>query len=265
MKIDLDISDVEFLPTISDENNSDSDSEIENEIDNNVSNRNVASSIESMFVSKNQMAWSATPFPQPIGSSAYNIMTTHPGVTRFAVSRCFDILSSLTLFFPTTIEKLIIENTNKYGRNKFHDKWKDIDEVTLHAFWYTGDISKKRPTFLRQLALALADEYMKRRLGTPRLQPSADLLTDIRSTSALSMASSSSILSRSNSPFTFRSNSASRSRTPAQTGRKRGHYSCCNSKTDIKCTLCDKFVCKKNRDMICLACIDRNFQPINKN
>lgn len=67
---DSDFSDVEFIVESFDKNSYDSDWETENEIDNNESNRNVASSIDPMFISKNRMAWRATPFPKPIESAA---------------------------------------------------------------------------------------------------------------------------------------------------------------------------------------------------
>ncbi|XP_049316471.1 piggyBac transposable element-derived protein 4-like isoform X1 [Bactrocera dorsalis] len=88
-------------------------------------------SVDSLFIAKNKMVWSATPLPQHIGSAIENIISTQPGPTRFAVSRCHDIVSAFLLFFPPPIEKIVIENTNKYDRVKFDDKWGDIDDDIL--------------------------------------------------------------------------------------------------------------------------------------
>lgn len=79
------------------------------------------------------MVSSDTSFPQPIRTAAKNIISAQPGPTRFAVSRCSDMMSAFLCFFPPPIER-IIENTNRYGRVKFSDKLTDIDEDTLRAY-----------------------------------------------------------------------------------------------------------------------------------
>lgn len=122
-----DISDLE-TDIISD-NNESSSSDTESE-----TNFLEDSFDDPQFISKNQMVWSATPLAQPIRTASENIIATKPGPTRYAVSRCEDILSSFTLFFPPALEKIIVENTNKYGRIKFANKWEDIDEDTLRAY-----------------------------------------------------------------------------------------------------------------------------------
>lgn len=126
---DSDISDIDYNA----ENSEESDSETESEPD---SGQDVtaASSVDPLFIAKNKMEWSATPLPQPIRTVAENIMSKRPGPTLFAVSRCCNIKSAFLLFFPPTIEKIIIENTNKYGRVKFSNKWRDMDEATLRAY-----------------------------------------------------------------------------------------------------------------------------------
>lgn len=93
-----------------------------------------ASSVDRLFIAKNNMEWSATPLPQSIRTVAENIITTQAGPTRFAVSRCDDMLSAFLLFFPPPIERIVIENTNKHGRIKFGAKWTDIDEDALRAY-----------------------------------------------------------------------------------------------------------------------------------
>lgn len=111
------------------ENTESSDSETDSEED-----VAAASTVDPLFIAKNKMQWSAVPLPCSIGTRSENIISIQPGPTRFAVSRCQDILSSFLLFFPPPLEKIIIENTNMYGRVKFEGKWKDIDEATLRAY-----------------------------------------------------------------------------------------------------------------------------------
>lgn len=105
------------------------------------------------------------------------------------------------------------------GRKKY---WKKTHNLT-HGF---------QLSFLKDIYLIMLLPIEKKeqlfQTNYEWLQSSADILTSIRSSSALSMASS-------NSPFTVRSNSANRSPTPTQTGRMRGYCTCCNSKTDMKC------------------------------
>lgn len=121
---DISDSDIECVS----ENDDISDFETESEPD-------VASiSADPLFIAKNQMVWSANPLQQPIGTSAQNIISVKPGPTRFATSRCNDILSAFLCFLPPSIERIIVENTNIYGKVKFDDKWTDIDEDTFRAY-----------------------------------------------------------------------------------------------------------------------------------
>lgn len=92
------------------------------------------STVDPLYTAKNKLQWSSTPLPCSIGSRSENIISARPGPTRFAISRCDDMLSSFLLFFPPQLEKIIIENTNIYGRLKYQDKWMDIDEATLQAY-----------------------------------------------------------------------------------------------------------------------------------
>lgn len=128
---DSDIS----ISSIIDENiESESDSDTcEYEMENGEQSE-AACGIDVSYIAKNKMQWSAIPLPRHIGASAENIISLPPGSTRFAVSRCRDVLSTFLLFFPPRVEKLIIDNTNKYGRMKFENKWKDLEESTLRAY-----------------------------------------------------------------------------------------------------------------------------------
>lgn len=126
---ELDISDSET--DLFSENNETCSSETESEQETILGE---ASSDDPLFIAKNKMKWSATPLPQSIRTGAENIITTQAGPTRFAVSRCDDMLSAFLLFFPPPIERIVIENTNKHGRIKFGAKWTDIDEDALRAY-----------------------------------------------------------------------------------------------------------------------------------
>lgn len=128
---DSDISDLDS-DFILENNERECESEIENDLDGEA-NENAVNS-DAMFIAKNKMVWSATPPLQMIGNTAENIISRKPGPTRFSVSRCNDILSTFLCFFPPQIERIIIENTNNYGKLKFYDKWTDIDEDTLRAY-----------------------------------------------------------------------------------------------------------------------------------
>lgn len=143
-----------------------------------------------------------------------------------------------------------------YSTKRKTNRWPNVvfsnmlDISALNAFiifseidvsWAPGDLNRRRPEFLRQLALSLANEYMIKRSKIPQQPFSAELLAEIRTSSLVTIASSSS--SAKNSP-----------------ARKRGICSCCNTKSDHKCVICGKFICKPNRKTICLTCNDSNFQ-----
>jgi len=57
-----------------------------------------------------------------------------PGATRYAITRVKSLMDSFLLFFPTPIEKIMIENTNNFGCEKFKDKHKELDRSLLHAY-----------------------------------------------------------------------------------------------------------------------------------
>lgn len=105
----------------------------------------------------------------------------------------------------------------------------------IDVSWAPTDRNRKRPEFLRQLALSLAKAHMMKRTRLPQQGFSAQLLTEIRTTCTVSEASSNNPTSHSGT-------------------RKRGICSCCKSKSDIKCSICSNFICKTNRKTLCSSC-----------
>lgn len=56
------------------------------------------------------------------------------GPTAFANARCHDPLSSfLAVIEP--IENIVVNMTNLYGKNRYKNKWKNVDVVTMRAYY----------------------------------------------------------------------------------------------------------------------------------
>lgn len=101
-------------------------SESDDESDENIEN--------SLYVAKNGMVWSPNPRQSTHHSRAENILTTKPGITRFASSRISTIKSSFDLFMTKSICENIVKHTNTYGKNKING-WLEIDLDTLNAYF----------------------------------------------------------------------------------------------------------------------------------
>lgn len=123
-----------------------------------------------------------------------------------------------------------------------------IDISALNAFilyseidssWAANDSNRRRPEFLRQLAMSLSEEYMLKRTAKPKNPFAAELLTQQQASSSKSVPSASG-------------------GTKISAPRKRGNCNCCKSKCDAKCIICNRFVCKLNRKTICTSCCESN-------
>lgn len=111
----------------------------------------------------------------------------------------------------------------------------------IDASWAPADQNRRRPEFLRKLSLSLANAYMMKRSRVPQQHFSAKLLSEMRAPASLDSASCSTVSHKT-------------------VARKRGICSCCNSKSDIRCSKCGSFICKPGRKIYCLACNNKYFQ-----
>lgn len=82
------------------------------------------------------IVWNSTPpLQRPERASASRIIKLTPGPTRYAYSRVDDMKSAFLLFFPTSIQNILIEMTNLEGKRVYGDSWKDVDWTELEAFF----------------------------------------------------------------------------------------------------------------------------------
>lgn len=93
--------------------------------------------VDEIYLSKNgNITWNTTPPPQRPGrASAARIMKLTPGPTRYACSHVEDIKSAFLLFFPMSIQKILIEMTNLEGKRVYGDGWNDVDWTEIEAFF----------------------------------------------------------------------------------------------------------------------------------
>jgi len=63
-----------------------------------------------------------------------NIVKLCPGLTRYSKSHVNELKDAFLLFFPPSIENLILDNSNCYGRAIHGDKHIEIDSKLLHAY-----------------------------------------------------------------------------------------------------------------------------------
>ena len=66
---------------------------------------------------------------------AANVIRMQPGPTRMAATRVYDIMSSFELFIPDVIQKIILDCTNLEGRRVFGERWKEMDQTHLYAYF----------------------------------------------------------------------------------------------------------------------------------
>lgn len=78
------------------------------------------------FQSKNgEIIWSSSPPLQTPGRArAEEIIRKRPGPTRYAISRAEDIKSTFELFFPRSIQTILVTMTNMEGNRVYGDQWK---------------------------------------------------------------------------------------------------------------------------------------------
>ncbi|XP_056102977.1 piggyBac transposable element-derived protein 4-like [Rhinichthys klamathensis goyatoka] len=88
------------------------------------------------FTSKNgEIIWSSSPPLQTPGRArAEEIIRRTPGPTRYAISRAEDIKSTFELYFPRSIQTILVTMTNMEGRRVYGDQWKEIDWTEMEAF-----------------------------------------------------------------------------------------------------------------------------------
>lgn len=131
-------SDEEYSPQLEEveervsSDSSDSESEQEGE---SVTEVVLPVNVDPLFVSKDKTEWSTTPITSSGGRErAENVITLRPGVTRYASSRITDVLDSFLLFLPPPMQKIIIDNTNAFGRSLNQESHIELDIDLLHAY-----------------------------------------------------------------------------------------------------------------------------------
>ncbi|XP_060780363.1 piggyBac transposable element-derived protein 4-like [Neoarius graeffei] len=90
---------------------------------------------ETVWLSKDgKIQWCSTSRPEPPRIAA-NVIQMAPGPTRLAVTYVSDIRSSFDMFMPPPIKNIILDCTNIEGRRVFGERWKDLDETDLDAYF----------------------------------------------------------------------------------------------------------------------------------
>ena len=57
-----------------------------------------------------------------------------PGITKYAVSRISDEMTTFQLFITKCIEDIIITNTNREGIRVYKEQWKPMDYMELQIY-----------------------------------------------------------------------------------------------------------------------------------
>lgn len=103
--------------------NSDSDTE---------SDYDASSSSSSLLSKDKKIIWNKNPYSH---SKIFPVSLSPPsGITRYSASRISDQLSAFGLVFPDSLQKIIIECTNKEGQRVLDSQWKIMDLVELDAY-----------------------------------------------------------------------------------------------------------------------------------
>ncbi|XP_039951550.1 uncharacterized protein LOC120768861 [Bactrocera tryoni] len=94
----------------------------------------VSSSVDDpLYIAKDGTTWRSEPYATGrLGRE--NVINLRPGVTRFASSRVNNIRDSFLLLFPSSLSKIIIENSNNYGKYLHGSNHLEIDEELFHAY-----------------------------------------------------------------------------------------------------------------------------------
>lgn len=64
-----------------------------------------------------------------------NVIKMQPGPTQMAVTHTQDIKSSFKLFIPDSMQKIILDCTNLEGKRVLGERWKEMDQIHLHAYF----------------------------------------------------------------------------------------------------------------------------------
>lgn len=88
------------------------------------------------FLSKNgEILWSSSPPPQTPGRArGEEIMRKTPGPTRYAISRAEDIKSTFELYFPSSIQNILVSMTNMEGNRVDWDQWRKVYWPEIEAY-----------------------------------------------------------------------------------------------------------------------------------
>ncbi|XP_053296890.1 piggyBac transposable element-derived protein 4-like [Pleuronectes platessa] len=91
------------------------------------------------FNSKNwEIIWSSTAYDRAVSCCSSTVDTAvsglSPGPTMQAKYGAGDIASTFSLFITPMVEDIILENTNREGRRKYGDEWREMYEVDLLAY-----------------------------------------------------------------------------------------------------------------------------------
>ncbi|XP_053968281.1 piggyBac transposable element-derived protein 4-like [Anastrepha ludens] len=91
--------------------------------------------VDPLFVSKDGIVWN----PQPVHDRAgrlrnENVINLRPGTTRYARARIDDIKDAFMLFFPPTIENIVLKWSNAYAKEQYDDNYIEINSNLLHAY-----------------------------------------------------------------------------------------------------------------------------------
>lgn len=82
-----------------------------------------------------EILWSSIPPPQTQGTARAEEVRRHtPGPTRYACVRAEDISLTFELFFPSSIQKMLVEMVNLEGQRVFAEEWCNIDRTEMQAF-----------------------------------------------------------------------------------------------------------------------------------
>ncbi|XP_036334675.1 uncharacterized protein LOC118745257 [Rhagoletis pomonella] len=91
------------------------------------------SEADPMYIAKDGTTWRSEPYATGrLGRE--NIINLRPGVTRFASSRVNNIRDSFLLLFPPSLSKIVIDNSNYYGKYIHGSNHIEIYEDLFHAY-----------------------------------------------------------------------------------------------------------------------------------
>ncbi|XP_067088064.1 piggyBac transposable element-derived protein 4-like [Osmerus mordax] len=114
--------------------NSESDSDFEEEDEIAEQDRHHIERGEIWMSKKYEIEWSSCPKNEPPRMAA-NVIRMQPGPTRMAVTHVQDTKSAFELFITDSIQKIILDSTNLEGRRVFGERWKEMDQTHLHAYF----------------------------------------------------------------------------------------------------------------------------------